>query len=123
MYKRQAVRLGDTSPLDAKEIDRLAKVERRLSAEWSNNVSWHHDGNNWGSTLTYFWHDGYNDLENQGLDFRRFEVNLTKTWDMNGYKPEVGLFWHHLVDDSRLVYPDQVYAVNDIYSFRAGITF
>ncbi|AHK17804.1 TonB-dependent receptor plug domain-containing protein [Thalassolituus oleivorans] len=122
-YVDAAVRLGDTSPLDAKEIDRLAKVERRLSAEWSNNVSWHHDGNNWGSTLTYFWHDGYNDLENKGLDFRRFEANLTKTWDMNGYKPEVGLFWHHLVDDSRLVYPDQVYAVNDIYSFRAGITF
>lgn len=122
-YVDAAVRLGDISQLDDKEIGRLSKVERRLSAQWSNNVSWHHDGNNWGSTLTYLWHDGYNNFNNNDGDYRRFEANLTKTWSVKGYKPEVGLFWHHLVDDSRLVYPDQVYAVNDIYSFRAGITF
>ncbi|WP_320819233.1 TonB-dependent receptor plug domain-containing protein [Thalassolituus sp.] len=122
-YVDANVRLGDTTRLNAKETDRLAKVERRLSAEWSNNVSWHHDGNNWGSTLTYFWHSSYNDFDNTEPYYRRFEANLTKTWSAKGYKPEVGLFWHHLVDDSRLVYPDQVYSVNDIYSFRAGITF
>lgn len=122
-YVDADVRLGDTRQLDDQEIDRLAKVELRLSAEWSNNVSWHHSGNNWGSTLTYFWHDSYNDFNNSEGDFRRLEVNLTKTWSVQGYKPEVGLLWHHLINDSRLVYPDQAYSVNDIYLFRAGITF
>ncbi|WP_320819235.1 TonB-dependent receptor plug domain-containing protein [Thalassolituus sp.] len=122
-YLDTEVRPGSTYLFSQDEIDEFQTAETRLSAEYSGNVSWHHKGEGWNSTFSYFWNSAYDSNEADPNDYRRYEVNLQKLWRYRKLTPSITLFWHHLVDDGQLLETEQVYATNDLYSIRFGVNF
>ena len=122
-YLDTDVRPGSTYLFSQIEIEEFQTAETRLSAQYSGNISWHHKGEGWNSTLSYFWNSAYDASEADPNDYRRYEVNLQKSWRYRKLTSSVTLFWHHLVDDGELLEADQVYSTNDLYSIRIGVDF
>lgn len=120
-YVNTNFELGNTAGLDAQQITNLKRVETRATAKDSIVASWHHVGDGWSATASHFWYDAYEN--NPSRRYRRFEVNVRKEWQINGYTPWIGAFWHHIIDDNPLVYGNQDYATDDLYYLQAGLNF
>ncbi len=122
-YVDADVTLGDTSGLTSKDIRDLQRVELRASARDSVVASWIHNADDWRFAVSHFWADAYGDAAGLDQRYRRYEVNINRHWQLGRYRPYLGVFWHHLIDDSSLVYLRQRYEVNDIYFLRLGLEF
>jgi iron complex outermembrane receptor protein len=122
-YVDADVTLGDTSGLTSKDIRDLQRVELRASARDSVVASWIHTADDWRFAVSHFWADAYGDAADLDQRYRRYEVNINRHWQLGRYRPYLGVFWHHLIDDSSLVYLRQRYEVNDIYFLRLGLEF
>lgn len=122
-YVNTDVEIGEDSAIDEETLTSLLRVETRLSAEYSNNLSWAYRRGDWGLTQSYFWHNAYNRENRNPRHYRRYEANLTKDWKMDGYTVNTGLFWHHLIDDGRVIYINEVYSVNDLWYLQVGLEF
>jgi len=122
-YVDTDVDIGDNEELDADSISSLMRVETRLSAEYSNNLSWSYHPGNWSLTQSYFWHNAYNRDNNDPRHYRRYEAHVTRDWQMNQYRINTAVFWHHLVDDGRVSYRNEVYSVNDLWYLQVGLEF
>ena len=120
-YVNTITELGSTAGLDDQEIKNLNRVETRATAKDSIVASWHHAGNGWNATASHFWYDAYEN--NPSRRYRRYEVNVRKEWQINGYTPWIGVFWHHIIDDNPLVYGNQDYATDDLYYLQVGLNF
>ena len=122
-YVDADVTLGDTTELSSKEKANLKKVELRSSARDSVVLSWIHQTDSWKLALSHFWHDAYGDEFRQNRRYRRYEVNASKLWQIGRYRPYVGVFWQHMIDDSQLIYANQRYNTRDKYYLQLGLDF
>lgn len=122
-YVDTEVRLGDTSFLTPDEIGRLQDVETRLSAEYSNNLSWTFDPGSWQITQSYFWHNAYNRDRTNPKHYRRYELHWHKAWPVKGVSINTDVFWHHLIDDNYITYSNEVYSQTDLGYLQVGINF
>jgi iron complex outermembrane receptor protein len=123
-YVNPVYQAGDVTGLSDNEISSINKIELRASARDSLVATWGHQGDDWSITASHFWYDQYGDT-NGDTDrrYRRYEVNARKQWQVSKYSPWLGVFWHHIVDDNPLVYPDQYYATTDLYFVQLGVNF
>lgn len=122
-YVDTDVRLGDTSFFTTEEISRLEDVETRLSAEFSNNLSWSFDQGSWQLTQSYFWHNAYNRDRDEKMPYRRYELHWHKAWPWQGLSINTDVFWHHLINSNYLTYSDQAYSQADLGYVQVGINF
>jgi len=97
------------------------RVELKATPRDSVVASWHHSGDQWSLTGSHFWYDSYGDAASKR--YRRYEINARKQWQLKGFSPWAGVFWHHVVDDNSLVYNGQYYATTDLYFFQLGMNF
>lgn len=119
-YVDTDVYVKEADDLSSQEVEQKELVEQRLSAQSSMVASWIHRERHWSSAFSYFWYDGYNLGKNP---YRRYEAHLRTSYPLGRYRPSIGFFWHHLVDEGALIYVDQVYTDRNIYYFQAGLDF
>lgn len=117
-YVDTHVRLGDTTGVA--DVENLFRSETRLSSENSMVVSWTHTGRDWSTTASHLWADSYNHGRN---NYRRFELNGRKSWEISSLTIWTGLFWQHRISNDRINYTNQVYSDRNSYYLNVGMDF
>jgi iron complex outermembrane receptor protein len=106
--------------LSERDIERVEKLEKRLSSTQSTVVSWMYNSASWSASLSYF----SQDRDTIKRPYERFQLNVTKPFLLAGLNAEVSYYiQHNRQPKNPLVYSNQIYSSPNIYYGQVAIEF
>lgn len=106
--------------LDAKEIEKVEKLETRLSSTESTVLSWMYSSESWSASLTYF----NQDRKQISNPYERFQLSVSKPFMVAGLNVEVSYYiQHNRQPDSPLTYVNQKYSSPNLYYCQLAVEF
>lgn len=106
--------------LQGNDIVKAEKFERRLSSKNNLAVSLIHQGNDWYTSLSYF----YQDARHISSMYERWQWNVAKTFHVYGVDTEVSYFiQHNRQPNMPLNYSSQLYNSPNIYYGQVKLSF
>ncbi len=102
------------------EVDRVEKLEKKLSSKGSSVISWMYNSASWSASLSYF----NQDRETVNKPYERFQLNLSKPFMIAGLNAEVSYFiQHNRQPEMPLVYKNQLHSTPNIYYAQLAVEF
>lgn len=106
--------------LSDEEVDRVEKLEKKLSSKGSSVISWMYNSASWSASLSYF----NQDRETVNKPYERFQLNLSKPFMIAGLNAEVSYFiQHNRQPEMPLVYKNQLHSTPNIYYAQLAVEF
>lgn len=106
--------------LSEEEIERVEKLEKRLSSTQSTVVSWMYNSAGWSASLSYF----NQDRETIDKPYERFQLNIIKPFVIAGLNAEISYYiQHNRQPYVALSYRNQVYSSPNVYYGQLAIEF
>ncbi|MFQ3170306.1 MAG: iron complex outermembrane receptor protein [Oleispira sp.] len=106
--------------LSEEDIERVEKLEKRLSSTQSTVVSWMYNSASWSASLSYF----SQDRDTIKRPYERFQLNVTKPFLLAGLNAEVSYYiQHNRQPNNPLTYSNQIYSSPNIYYGQVAIEF
>jgi iron complex outermembrane receptor protein len=106
--------------LSEEDIERVEKLEKRLSSTQSTVISWMYNSASWSASLSYF----SQDRDTINRPYERFQLNVTKPFSLAGLNAEVSYYiQHNRQPNSPLTYSNQTYSSPNIYYGQVAIEF
>lgn len=106
--------------LTDKEIQRVEKLETRLSSTESTMISWMYNSTSWSASLSYF----NQDREQTSNPYERFQLSMSKPFVIAGLNAEVSYYIQHNRElDSPLTYKNQKHSNRNLYYGQLALEF
>jgi iron complex outermembrane receptor protein len=102
------------------EVERVEKLEKRLSSTYSKVISWMYNSTSWSASLSYF----NQDRDTISKPYERFQLNVIKPFVMAGLNAEISYYiQHNRQPDSALIYSNQIYSSPNVYYGQLSLEF
>jgi iron complex outermembrane receptor protein len=106
--------------LSEEDIEKVEKLEKRLSSTQSTVISWMYNSASWSASLSYF----SQDRDTIKRPYERFQLNVTKPFLLAGLNAEVSYYiQHNRQPNNPLTYSNQIYSSPNIYYGQVAIEF
>jgi iron complex outermembrane receptor protein len=108
------------SELTGSDINRVEKLERRLSSENSVVASWMYSSASWSASLSYF----NQDSRHIDTPYERYQLNIVKPFVIAGLNAEISYYiQHNRQTKEPLNYSNQIYSSPNIYYAQLALEF